>query len=248
MYKTYQDIFSERGQLYHSAMLDVPNARNQEFQAIIEMAELSENQLILDAPSGGGYLNKYINKPVNLIAVETSHEFVQNLKPSPTLSLLLCEDLSNIVFPSESVDRIVSLAGLHHLEDKPSFYQECFRLLKPGGLLCMADAYEDSSVAKFLNIFVDANNSMGHEGLFFNASTSDELEKVGFDILHNTNKQYHWLFSDALQMGNYCKRLFGMDLAEAEDVVKGIGDYLGYQDSSGRCNMNWEMQFYLCRK
>ncbi len=248
MYKTYQSIFSQRGQDYHKAMLDVPDARDQEFQAVIELAELSEDQLILDIPSGGGYLNNYIDKPVNLVAVETSHEFVRNLQPTQNLSLLVCHDLCNLVLPSNSVDRIISLAGLHHLENKHKFYQECFRLLKPGGWLCMADAYEGSKVAKFLNVFVDANNSMGHEGTFFNDSTIKELQSSGFDISYNAAKQYHWLFDSPLQMATYCKQLFGMDLSEPENIIKGIDQYLGYEQSDDQCKMNWELQFYACYK
>lgn len=68
----YRDIFDLRGQLYHQAMREHPDARINEFQSIIDEAGMS----VVDVPSGGAYLSRYLNE-VELIGLETSQTFAQ---------------------------------------------------------------------------------------------------------------------------------------------------------------------------
>jgi len=185
MYDSYKEIFNKRGNSYNAAMFDCPNARQNEFNQIIELAEISAGQLVLDIPSGGGYLKNFINAPVKIISVETSSLFIQDLQPTSSQTILLCNDISNTLLPDSCTDRIISLAGLHHIEQRFDLYREMFRMLKPGGYFCMADACTDSNVASFLNVFVNQFNSMGHRGVFLDEEDIFFLNKVNlFWISH----------------------------------------------------------------
>ena len=60
--ETYQAIFNLRANTYHQAMTQWPHARQKEFEIALSFCDLSDNHCIVDIPSGGGYLSKYISK------------------------------------------------------------------------------------------------------------------------------------------------------------------------------------------
>ncbi|MDX2211979.1 MAG: class I SAM-dependent methyltransferase [Oculatellaceae cyanobacterium bins.114] len=248
MFETYTDIFNLRGIQYHQAMVEYPNARREEFENAIHIAKLEDGNVVCDVPSGGCYLKNFVHKSVKLFSVETSSEFIKQSKKQENNIPLLCQDVSNISLMSESIDRVISLAGSHHLPSKPNFYQEVHRLLKQDGIFCLADVREGSGVAGFLNIFVDQHNSMGHKGEFLNQTTQRELEGVGFQVAYAEPIQYHWRFSHINDMVRYCKLLFGIDQATDAQILEGINTYLGYTATAQECWMNWELYFFQAVK
>jgi SAM-dependent methyltransferase len=248
MFESYKDIFNQRGTAYHQGMLKYPLARTEEFQQIIQLAEIANGHVILDIPSGGCYISNFIDPEAKIISVETSKEFIKDAKPPENNTILVCDDIADIPLLSDSADRIISLAGLHHVSNKPSFYREAYRLLKTEGLFCIADAFQDSKVARFLDIFVDQNNSMGHEGEFLNSQTNTELEAANFQVLYSSSISYFWRFNSLDAMAEYCQLLFGIDRADQATIITGIENYLGYQIHQDKCYMNWELHFIKCLK
>jgi SAM-dependent methyltransferase len=247
MFKTYREIFEQRGTDYHRAMQQFPLARAQEFRAIIQMADISAGHIVFDMPSGGGYLGAFIAAPVRLVCVETASQFVREMHSAPGQTVVLCEDMSRMFLPDACADRIISLAGVHHLDDKPAFYREAFRLLRPDGIFCLADVRAGSPADAFLNGFVDAHNSMGHKGAFLDAATTGELATAGFEV-QLQELAYHWDFDSTAQMAGYCRLMFGIDRADDEAIVAGVEQCLGYATAGGRCRMNWGLNFLRCRK
>lgn len=248
MFKSYQDIFNQRGQQYHQAMLRYPLARQAEFKLILDHAEIAEGAVLLDMPSGGGYLGRFLDVPVQRISVETSCQFVRDVEPAPDHSILLCNDIAHTPLPDASADRIISLAGLHHLEDKLAFYRQAYRLLRPGGIFCVADAWEGSAVARFLNEFVHAHNSMGHSGVFLDGQTVSQLCTAGFELAYEHRHAYVWQFESPEHMADYCQLLFGIDQADRAAIIDGIQTYLGFSVVANACRMNWALHFLKARK
>lgn len=248
MFANYKDIFNARGLDYHQAMMEYPLARQAEFENIINLAELDNNQIVGDIPSGGCYLSNFVRKSIKTISVETSIEFARNSEERDNNVTITCEDVSQIPLLTESLDRAISLAGSHHLPSKPAFYQEVYRLLKSGGIFCIADVRESSGVDGFLNIFVDRYNSMGHQGDFLNQNTKNDLELAGFEVVYASPIAYTWNFAVVEEMVYFCKRLFGIDRATDSQILAGIEQYLGYQIVNDRCHMNWELFFFKAVK
>lgn len=239
----YKTIFNQRGKAYHQAMAEFPEARNQEFINIIKMAAPQQGQIVCDVPSGGGYLQRYLPcEDYEVIALETSKAFHQYCKANGKCRAILTE-LDDIDLPDASVDCIISLAGLHHLPDRPAFFREAYRILKTGGSCCVADVKANTQTAEFLNVFVDHWNSMGHKGDFFDPDAPKELESAGFEVVDHYLKNYHWHFRSIEDMCRYVTLLFGLDLAQPRDTLKGIENYLGYQIADGACQMNWGLLF-----
>jgi cyclopropane fatty-acyl-phospholipid synthase-like methyltransferase len=239
----YQAIFNERGKAYHQAMVVFPDARSQEFAEILRLANLKPGQVLCDAPSGGGYLPSYLpNTDCEVIALETSETFYQICRNRGTCRAILTE-LDHIDLPDSSIDCLISLAGLHHLADRAAFFREAHRILKPGGSHCVADVRVDTKVARFLNVFVDRWNSMGHQGDFFDAGAPAELEAAGFNAVEHYYREYHWTFRCIEDMSHCVTLMFGLDRAQPADVLAGIEQYLGYELADGECRMNWGLLF-----
>jgi cyclopropane fatty-acyl-phospholipid synthase-like methyltransferase len=246
--ESYTDIFNQRGQLYHQAMLDYPDARRAEFTHALDLLDLQPGQVLCDVPSGGCYISRFIDLPVKLISVETSEEFIRHAAPTEDNVTLICEDVTQIPLTTATVDRIVSLAGLHHVAHQADFYREAYRLLKPQGILAVADVRAGSGVDGFLNGFVNQYNSMGHRGEFLGPHTVDELQTAGFEVVDARPRQYTWTFQSPAAMVRCCQLLFGIDRADADTTLAGIRRHLGYTMVGDRCCMNWELYFFKAIK
>lgn len=246
MYKTstpesYSSIFNWRGQQYHQAMVDYPQARRQEFETALTLLDIQPGLTVCDVPSGGCYISDFISVSVNLISVETSEVFMRQAQTSNEQRSLICDDISNIPLQAAAADRVLSLAGLHHVEDQLGFYREVYRLLRPRGIFCVADVRAGSGVDGFLNTFVDQHNSMGHTGKFLCDRTTSELQSAGFEVLYAEPVAYPWQFDSPDDMVRCCQLLFGIDQASPEQILEAIDQYLGYKIVGDCCHMNWEL-------
>lgn len=248
MFNTYADIFNKRGAAYHQAMKKHPLARNEEFAAMINLLAPQTGQVIVDMPSGGGYLRRYLGPfSIKLIAIETTQAFYEQCEEDEITECRLCE-LDNTGLADNSIDAVVSMAGMHHVEDREAVFNEINRILKREGKFCIADVEKGTLIDGFLNTFVDSHNSMGHEGLFIDSDFRECLQKTGFEINEDRQINYTWNFDDTEQMVDYCRLMFGLDRAEPEQVLNGISAYQGYSKNNGQCHMNWGLRFIQCTK
>jgi SAM-dependent methyltransferase len=240
MFDNYKDIFNARGAAYHQGMLEQPRAREQEFAAMLRLAEPRDGQVICDMPSGGGYLRNFIDADVTLLCVETSQAFADRVKQTDKMRAILA-DLHSVPIDAKSVDTVISLAGLHHVADRPAMFAGIRRMLKPGGRACFADVTAGSPVDSFLNGFVHRHNSMGHQGEFVCDKIRDELSAAGFTINSDRQEHFHWLFETEPAMARFCRLLFGLDKADEAQTLQGLRDTVGYDRDGERWRMNWEL-------
>lgn len=247
MFDTYTDIFNKRGAAYHEAMRRYPTARDEEFGMMLRMVRPADGHVIVDMPSGGGYLRRYLGEQtVRLIAIETTQAFYEQCAEDDQTTCLL-RDLAQTGLASASVDTVVSMAGLHHVDDRPAVLKEMHRVLKPTGSLCVADVDEGSAIDGFLNTFVDQHSSMGHSGQFINMAFREDLRRAQFAITYDELVPYTWTFEDVDQMVDCCILMFGLDQASPDEVLDGIAAYQGYSEN-GTCAMNWSLRFIRCAK
>ncbi len=136
---------------------------------------------LCDFPFGGGYLENYIKPNLDLILLENSQVFLQCVPENSKAKRLLVKNYK-IPLPDNSCDRFVSLAGIHHVDDKAVVFSEIHRCLKVGGKFALADVSEGSGTAGFLNEFVHENSDAGHEGIFLHNGTKKELERYGYKV------------------------------------------------------------------
>ncbi|MEM6286468.1 MAG: methyltransferase domain-containing protein [Bacteroidota bacterium] len=247
MFDSYQDIFNQRGAAYHEGMLRYPEARRHEFALVLDAAQLQPGDTVVDMPSGGGYLRDRIDTPdVEVIAVETTQAFYDQCRERPGLQRRL-GPLSETGLPEASVDVVVSLAGLHHVDDRAGVFAEVVRILRPGGRFVAADVRAGSPVEGFLDSFVNAHNSMGHEGAFVDDRFRDAMRGAGFEIERDETAAYPWIFDSPEAMVDGCTLVFGLDEATPEAVRAGIDRWLGVTEADG-VEMAWELQLIVGRR
>lgn len=245
--KEYAEIFDSRGRDYHESMLRFPDARNDEFLNIIKYADLRDGQIVCDYPSGGGYLEKYISYNIDLTLLENSKVFMQCAMENSNARRMLVENY-RIPLADNSVDRFISLAGLHHIEDKIDIFSEINRCLKHGGKFALADAQEGSGTANFLNEFVHNNSDDGHEGIFLHNGTKKELESSGYIVKFMQPIAYSWKFASIADMTEYCRLIFGINRATPQNIEYGIRHYLGLDEKDGMYQMGWKLLFITAEK
>ncbi|TLU64781.1 class I SAM-dependent methyltransferase [Thalassotalea litorea] len=249
---SYQGIFEQRGQLYQQAMSRFPNARDEEFNHLLKQLPVNANQHVADLPAGGGYLSQYLHESldqenISYTAIETSQTFFDFCPQDDNRHRILCP-LNHISLADQSQDSFYSLAGMHHTFDRLPIYQEIYRVLKPGGKGVIADVLQGCATGKFLNEFVHRFNSIGHHGMFLDDRDFTAIEAAGLDVIAHKKERYHWRFKSLEDMARYCQMLFGLDLASLDEIVDGIGSYLGYQVKHGEVLMNWSLLFITVKR
>ncbi len=141
-----------------------------------------------------------------------------------------------------TVDAIVSIAGLHHVDDRPPVLREMRRVLRPRGRLCILEVPVGAITDRFLNEFVHRHNSMGHEGRFVDDKFRDDLEAAGFRIETDELCRYTWDFSGEAEMVEFIQLMFWLDKASPGTILKGVKDILGVVEDGDGWKMNWELQ------
>ena len=248
MFKTYSDIFSQRADSYHRAMMACPHARENEFMSVLKQYSPREGEIVCDIPAGGGYFWNYLKHTgCHYTAIETSKYFYEHCPTANSQQRKLCK-MHQIEMPDNQVDALYSIAGLHHLENRQRVYQEFFRLLRNNGIAVIADVPAGSIVGRFLNEFVDQQNSMGHEGIFIDQSDIKAMTDCGFKIRSNKVIDFDWTFPSVNEMTDYCRLLFGLDKASDQDIHDGIREFVGYTVNGDLVFMHWHLQFITLQK
>lgn len=243
----YTDIFNERAGSYHFAMANWPQARYNEFKALLECTDFRANQVVLDYPSGGGYLSRYVPHNIELIHLESCEAFQRFSNLNSSFTSQLCQQ-GKLPQQDETADWILSLAGLHHETNKLSLFKDMARVLKPSGQLVIADARQGSKTALFLDQWVNQYNPMGHIGEYFNQLTLEQLETAGLEVINLKEKHYSWEFESKAQAAHYCQQLFGISLASLAQVEQALEHYLGFDETANGVGLKWQLQFIHCHK
>jgi len=244
LHHSYEEIFAQRGHLYHQAMTRYPHAREEEFRQVVAFANLQRDALACDVPAGAGYLGRFAPQGT-IIHVETSTVFAGLCRDGGREVVL--GDTAAIPLRSRSMDCVISIAALHHLWDKASFYREAHRILRRGGTLCIADVRRHSPVALFLDEFVHAHSSTGHRGAYLDEQVARDLSPLDFTVTHAAPVSYHWRFDSRDDLTTFFQLLFGIDRATPAQVHEGLLP-LRPEMNAGRWSINWELLFVKALK
>ena len=247
MNKNYEELFRTRGSAYDRAMQHYPHAREQEFMQAVDRADLRPGMVVADVPAGGGYLKDYLPDGCIWRGHEPCASFIAAGSalntPASHNTPVTNSSLLPLPWPDNSVDVALSIAGVHHLEDKRSLFAELHRVVKPGGRFVLSDVAEGTAVARFLDGYVGDNNSTGHEGVFLSENTLMELQEAGWRIFSNEYVGFHWIFNDRKAMGAFCNGLFDICQRTVEETLIAIESELGVDRlPDGRLGMRWGLK------
>lgn len=214
-----------------------PYARQQEFAQAIAAARLSPGLVVADVPAGGGYLERHLPSDCRWLGHEPCASFFHHGRQTERAAPLL-----PLPWTNASVDAAISLAGVHHIDDKRPLFAELLRVVKPGGRLVVSDVAAGSAVARFLDDYVGTHNSTGHEGVFLDQNTLQELASAGWTVEEHSIRSFHWMFADRVAMVEFCHELFDMRSATEADTRAVIETQLGVTDhQDGAVGMHWSL-------
>lgn len=245
MFDSYEEIFARRADRYEAAMAAFPRARDAEFAAVVDPIP-TDARTIFDMPAGAGYLRAYLPAESHYVAVEPAAYFFERC-PVDARAGRIQSPVEQVPIGDAAADVVVSLAGLHHAPDLGAIFREFRRLLRPGGTLIVADVSDGSKPDHFLNVYVHANNPMGHEGRFLGGQTVPLLEAAGFAILSDEEVRVPWRFANAGEAGAYCASLFGIEGPTAAEVASALRDIVGLSDEAGGVCVEWSLRRLICR-
>jgi SAM-dependent methyltransferase len=158
-------------------------------------------------------------------------------------------EVTAFAMPDSFVDLVGNLAGLHHTFPRKAFYTESFRVLRPGGVLALADVLEGSPVARWLNEFVNQYNAYGHHGFFFpEGEMSADLKAAGFCQITERVLKLAWNFKKLEEAIEFCRNLFLLNKASDADIVSGMKHYLGFEEGPGEVRIPWQLIYASGRR
>ncbi|MGE0667646.1 MAG: class I SAM-dependent methyltransferase [Sphingomonadales bacterium] len=230
----YEELFQLRGATYDGAMTRFPDARREEFLNTIARAGLGSGARVADVPAGGGYLARYLPSDCTWLGHEPCASFGHGATE-------LDRDLLPLPWSDASIDAALSIAGVHHLDDKTPLFAELARVVRPGGRLVLADVHEASAVAQFLDGWVDRHNSTGHVGSYLGDHTLGELRRSGWEVLSAERVPFHWRFSSVTDMGEFAHRLFDLRTSAPSETARTIAADLGVDALADGIGMRWEL-------
>jgi 2-polyprenyl-3-methyl-5-hydroxy-6-metoxy-1,4-benzoquinol methylase len=93
--------------------------------------------------------------------------------------------LEDIKFPSDTFDVVTMFEVIEHIQDAYSLFKECYRIIKPGGLLMIGTANTDSWTAGIMKSrweYFDISRHGGHISFFNPQSLRVLAERSGFKV------------------------------------------------------------------
>ena len=234
----YDETFARRGHMYKYATETYPRVLSTEFQTAVHVCSLKPGDTLLNIPAACVNLEPYLPPDVNYVRYETNKPFAE-MTGIPHCSFF------DIPVADNSVDVILSLASLHHAsdEERDAFYAEASRILKPSGRLVIGDVLRGSAQDSWLNTFVNMYNSAGHQGKFWSSEDTELLDYHGFHTRISIHS-YTWPFASESDMLDFCKHLFGLDLATGAKIRSGIQQFLCPRQEHDGIHIPWQLIYF----
>ena len=232
----YSDIFSLRGQFYKLAMNYSPNSRKNEFLELFRNFPLSKNEKILDVPSGGKYLKRFIRDDVSITSVEFTSGFSENVK---------------VVSPYEDWNlspnhRAISLASLHHISDLNLFLHKIADSIEVGGLIHLADVEINSPISKFLDEFVGEWTVGGHQGFY--RDWKEITWGNNLKLMSIETRKCPWQFNSVKELVYFCKHLFYLKDCPLKKIQNYLENHIGIYSKNNLIYLDWELVYIDLKK
>lgn len=153
---------------YWSKGLDYDEACEQLALKLSEHAQLNSKQIVLSAGCGFGEecalwkekydLNKIVGINLSRVQLGVAHKQFSKLEQN-----FVKANVTKMPFSAHSFDRVLALESAMHFDTKLNFMKESYRVLKPGGVIAIADiVLHDSSLDFYWKCALKYLERVGH--------------------------------------------------------------------------------------
>ncbi|MBN2329624.1 MAG: methyltransferase domain-containing protein [Candidatus Omnitrophica bacterium] len=163
-------------------------------QLILSAAAAFEDPLLLELGCGTGALTRYlleINPNLNLIGLDVSplciQEAIQRFQQNPRADFQVA-NAYELPIRSGAADVVAAASVLHHLDVNRAL-KECFRVLKPGGLVWFSEPNmmnPQVAVEKNIHFIGRLLDNSDDETAFFRWRLARRLRQAGFEQVRIT--------------------------------------------------------------
>jgi ubiquinone/menaquinone biosynthesis C-methylase UbiE len=160
--KKEKDIsFSSRASKYDDGVEG--KASRKFYNLLLREVELHPDMTLLDVGCGTGALLKKIFNAceINCYGIDVEENMIREAKAKNTNMKFDIARCNNIPFPDKTFDVVTTCMAYHHFDNKKGFAKEAARVLKPGGMLYIADPRFPWLVRKLLNGFLICHRIVG---------------------------------------------------------------------------------------
>ena len=239
---SYEKIFDVRGARYHDAMQLFPRARDLEFQRAFDQIDSASVVSVLDIPSGGSYLRKFF-PAAELCAVDFTEGFQSS---GNTVEI---RDINSFELADDAYDLAVTIASLHHIENRKAFVNKVFTTIRSGGYYCIADVESQSRIAAFLDGFVGRYNGTGHEGMFLVSSLEDNRHWLpNGTIVEHEVKSCPWRFSNERELTLFVRKLFALSNVTDQEILHTVESEVGISGYADGVQIEWELLYIVLQQ
>ena len=125
------------------------------YKLLLSQVELAKGAAVLDIACGTGTILRRMadSCQINGFGIDMSEKMIEQAKrkcPEMDIQLSRCEQTP---FADNTFNVITTCLAYHHFADKAGFIKEAARIIKPGGVLYIADPGFPELIRKFLNWF-----------------------------------------------------------------------------------------------
>ncbi|HWQ88417.1 MAG TPA: methyltransferase domain-containing protein [Desulfitobacteriaceae bacterium] len=158
---------------------------------LLEEIKIKPGESILDVACGNGRLLKMLASKYAIkgYGVDLAEKMIENARkncPDMVFEVNSCEHTS---FKNQMFDVITVCVAYHHFPDVKAFAREANRLLKPEGLLYIAEGHLPFIIREIFNLFVPLSKG-GNVKVYSPREIKDNFEAYGFKQVGYTKKGF----------------------------------------------------------
>ncbi|MGO4890437.1 class I SAM-dependent methyltransferase [Anaerobacillus sp. MEB173] len=186
------------------------HAKGKDLAKLIEIAELTGEEYVLDIATGGGHTanalaplsRKVVALDITDQIIDVARKFIEGNGNNNVE--FVKGDAESLPFSDETFDIITCRIAAHHFSNISSFVKESFRTLKKNGTFLLIDnvSPEREEFDQFYNK-VEKDRDYSHERAYKKSEWIKILEENGFEIEESYRFTKTFIFDDWCKLMNF---------------------------------------------